>query len=538
MTGSLLLTTLALRRDRGQLLTWVTGLLAFAAVCAVHVASGFGDEAQRVASLEIAVDSPALLVGRGLPTGTSEGAFLFYTYGVVLATCFALFATLFAVRHGRAEEDSGTRELVRAAATGRLSSLAATFAAGMLAMAGLAAAMVVGLVLGGADAAGSVWAGVICLLVGTVFLAIGALLSQLAPTARAATGLGAATILLLFVVRVIADIQAEIDPQTLIGTPVLLSWISPFSLAGVAAPYGEVNPWPFLILAAAAALGAGSAAVVERRREFGASLLPPRPGPAHGHPRLRTPMRLTLRLQRGTLLAMMLAGAGVGAFAAVLAGLALTGDDQNPAVGETIRELVGGQGPLYDLLLSYVMVLVGECAAIAGVLVILRARREEVAGNVEMVRGAATGPGRWFGAVLAVGGISIVAVLGSAWAGAAAVYLARGMSAAAIWQVLGATLAQLPATVLYLGLIGLVFALLPRLTGAIAWTTLVVGVVLAELGGRLGLPDWAIALSPFMHTPLVTTAQPDWSGAVWMGAAAVAAAVLALVIYRRRDLQP
>ncbi|WP_147915832.1 ABC transporter permease [Ruania zhangjianzhongii] len=538
MTGSLLLTRVALRRDSGQLLVWTIGLLAFAAVCAVHVGSGFGAQAQRVASLEIALDSPALLVGRGLPMGTSEGAFLFYTYGVVLATCFALFATLFAVRHGRAEEDDGTRELVRAAATGRLSSLTAAFVAGALATAVLALAMVLGLVLGGADPGGSVWAALICLFVGVLFLVVGTLLGQLAPSARAATGLGAATILAFFAVRVVADLQAEIDPQTLIGTPVFLSWISPFSLAGVAAPYGDVNPWPFVVLAAAAALGAGSAAVLEQRREFGASLLPPRPGPAHAPATLRSGFRLTLRLQRGTLLAMMGAGAGVGAFAAVLAGLALTGDGQNAAVGETIRQLVGGDGRLYDLLLSYVMVLVGECAAIAGVLVVLRARREEVAGNVEMVRGAATGPGRWFGAVLAVGGVSIVAVLASAWVGAAAVYLAQGMSASAIWQVLGATVAQVPATALYLGIIALVFALLPRLTGALAWTILAVGVVLAELGGRLGLPDWAIAISPFMHTPLVTTAHPDWSGAVWMSTAAVATTALGVAFYRRRDLQP
>src|SRR5699024_1169806 len=110
--------------------------------------------------LAVAIDSPALLIGRGLPMGTSEGAFLFYTYGVVLATVFALFATLFAVRHGRAEEDDGTRELLRAAVTGRLSSLVATFAAGAIAATGLAAALTIGLVAAGANRAGWGRAGV------------------------------------------------------------------------------------------------------------------------------------------------------------------------------------------------------------------------------------------------------------------------------------------------------------------------------------------------------------------------------------------
>lgn len=537
MTGALLLVRVALRRDRAQLLLWALGLLAGAVVCAANIASGFGEESQRIASLAVAIDSPALLIGRGLPMGTSEGAFLFYTYGVVLATVFALFATLFAVRHGRAEEDDGTRELLRAAVTGRLSSLVATFAAGAIAATGLAAAMTIGLVAAGANLAGSVWAGVICVLVAFVFLASGALSGQLAPTSRAAAGLGTGVIVVFFMVRVVADVTADIDPVTFVGTTSPLGWLSPFSLALIADPYGAVNPWPLAVLAAGAVVGATAAVVVERRREFGASIVRPRPGPVRAGI-LHTPLRLMLRLQRGPLVAMMLAGAGVGAFAAVLAALALTGDDQNEAIGDTIRALVGGDGPLYDLLLSYVMVLVAECAAIAGALVILRARREEVDGNVEIVRGAPTGPGRWFASVLAVGAVSIVLVLATAWIGATAIYLAQGMSGQAVLQVLAATVAQLPASALYLGVVALVFAALPRLTGAIAWTILAVGVVLAELGGRLGLPTWAIAVSPFMHTPLVTTADPDWSGAIWMSIAAAVTTVLAIVIYRRRDLSP
>ncbi len=537
MTGTLRLTRAALRRDRGQLRLWMLGLLVTAVVCALNISSGYGEEAERIAALLLAADNPALLIGRGLPMGPGEGAFLFYTYGVVLATAFAVFAAFFAVRHGRAEEDDGTRELLRAAATGRLAGLTAMFTAGTLACLGLAAAMVAGLVIGGAESGGSIWAGASCALVGLVFLAVGALCGQAAPTGRAASGLAALVISAFFLIRVAADVQAEIDPVTLIGRPVLLGWLSPFSLALIADPYGTVNPWPLLTMALTAIGGAVAAAAIERRREFGTSLLPPRPGPAHAPASLGSPLRLALRLQRGTLLGMMLAGFVVGGFAAILATLAL-GSGENDAIREIIEGLVGQHGPLYDLLLSYVMVLVGECAAIAGALVVLRARREEATGNAEMIRGAGINPWRWFGSVLTVGLVSILLVLATAWIGAAGVYLASGLDQQAIWQVFAASAAQVPATGLYLGLIALVFAVAPRLTGAFAWTILAVGVVLAELGGRLGLPDPVIALSPFVHTPLVTTASPQWGGAVVMSAMAIAAAASALVAYRRRDLSP
>lgn len=538
MTGALLLAKAALRRDRAQLMLWLLGLSLGGLICAVNISSGYGEEVDRIAALRVAIDNPALLIGRGLPMGTSEGAFLFYTYGVVFATAFAGFATFFAIRHGRAEEDDGTRELLRAAATGRLAGLTAVFAAGGLAAVLLAAALVVGFVAGGAEMRGSVWAGATCALVALVFLVVGALCGQVASTARMASGLGAAVMAVFFLVRVAADVRAEIDPDTLVGEPVLLGWLSPFSLALIANPYEEVNPWPLVVLVAAALAGAAVAVAIERRREFGASLLSPRPGPASAARKLGSPWRLALRLQRGTLLAMMLAGLVVGAFAAVLATLALGSSGENDAIRDIIESLVGHRGPLYDLLLSYVMVLVGECAAIAGALAVLRARREEAAGNVEAIRGAAVDPLSWFGSVLAVGLVSVLLVLATSWLGAAAVYLAHGMSADAIWQVLAASLAQLPATGLYLGLVALAFAGLPSLTSAFAWTILAVGVVLAELGGRLGLPDWAIAISPFVHTPLVTTADPQWGGAIVMSAVAVAAAAVAMVVYRRRDLSP
>lgn len=537
MTGALLLAKAALRRDRAQLMLWLLGLSLGGLICAVNISSGYGEEVDRIAALRVAIDNPALLIGRGLPMGTSEGAFLFYTYGVVFATAFAGFATFFAIRHGRAEEDDGTRELLRAAATGRLAGLTAVFAAGGLAAVLLAAALVVGFVAGGAELRGSVWAGATCALVALVFLVVGALCGQVASTARMASGLGAAVMAVFFLVRVAADVRAEIDPDTLVGEPVPLGWLSPFSLALIANPYGAVNPWPLIILVAAAVVGATGALAIERRREFGASLLAPRPGPASAPRTLDSPWRLALRLQRGTLLGMMLAGFGVGGFAAILATLAL-GSGENDALREIIESLVGQHGPLYDLLLGYVMVLVGECAAIAGALAVLRARREEATGNVEAIRGAGVDPWRWFGSVLAVGLVSILLVLAAAWLGAAGVYLAHGMTSDAIWQALAASAAQLPATGLYLGLIALMFALLPRLTSPFAWTILAVGVVLAEFGGRLGLPDRVIAFSPFVHTPLVTTANPEWGGAIVMSAMAVGAAASAMVVYCRRDLSP
>ncbi|WP_291797780.1 hypothetical protein [Brevibacterium sp.] len=537
MTGVFLLTQVALRRDRGRLFAWSVGMLAFATVCAMHVTSGFGEEAVRAASLRAAIDSPALLVGRGLPMGASHGAFLFYTHGVLLANVFALFAVFFTIRHGHAEEDDGSRELMRAAATGKTASLAAALAAGTAGLLLLALAMIAGLLIGGAQPGGAFRAGLVCALVGAVFLPLGALSGQIAPTSRAAAGLSFAVVIGFFAVRVAADLLADVDPATLVGSPVPLAWFSPFSLAGIADPFGSLDLRALLVLVAATVLGLAAAFVCERRREFGESALRARPGPPHAPASLRTPLQVQLRLQRGTLVAMALAGAVVGAFAAVMAGMAL-GSEQDQSLDAAIRDVVGGDGSLYDLLLGYVMVLVGECAAVAGALTVLHARREERAGNGELVRAAASGPGRWLASVLGAGLVSVLTVLAAAALGAMLVHLLRGADAGLVLGLSAAAAAQAPAALLHLGLIGLVFAVRPRLTAGVAWSVLVLGVVIAELGGRLGLPEWILVLSPFLHSPLVTMPDTQWAGAIWMTAVSLVLAFLAVAAYRRRDLTP
>ncbi|WIY82510.1 hypothetical protein [Propionimicrobium sp. PCR01-08-3] len=535
ITGTTMLARAALKKDRLWLTIWTLGVAAGALICASNISSGYGDEAQRAAALQAAINSPVLLIGRGLPMGPGEGAFLFYTYGVIFATIFAIFGIIFAIRHGRAEEDDGTRELLRACATGRVAGLSAAFISGTIGTAVVAFGLVAGLIAGGADVAGSLRAGGVCASVGLLFIAVGALCGQLASTARLASGLGAGLVAMLFLVRVVADVNAEVDPLTLVADPGVWGWLTPFTLVQLANPYGSLDLAPVMAMIAVTVACGIVAALVERQREFGASLVRPRPGPAHGGRTLRSTLGLSLRLQRGTLIGMSLAGFAVGGFAAALAALAWKGGD-DPVVRQLIESLVGTEGPLYDVLLSYVMVLVGECGAIAGVLAVLRARREEATGNAELIRGAAIDPTRWLASVLVTGLVSIGLVLLAAWCGATCVYLAQGMGWITIWQVLGASFVQLPAAALHLGLIGVVFAVAPRLTSAFAWAVLGAGVVLAELGGRLGLPAQAIALSPFVHTPLVTTTDPRWGGAIIMVIAAVALAGLAIACYRRRDL--
>jgi ABC-2 type transport system permease protein len=110
-----------------------------------------------------------------------------------------------------------------------------------------------------------------------------------------------------------------------------------------------------------------------------------------------------------------------------------------------------------------------------------------------------------------------------------------GVDPAIFGQTVGAALAQLPAVLIYLSVLGLVFALIPRVTIPVGWAMLAVGAFLGQFGGILKLPDWVRNVSPSQHTPAVPMPHADFSGAWWMVVISIVVAIVAVVLVRRRD---
>lgn len=539
MSAVRILVLAALRRDRWQIAMWTGGIFVAALVSAISTTTTYGSHAERVSALMLVIDNPAFLISRGMPQGPEPGAFLFFQMGMVFAVAFAAHGLLFAVRHGRAEEESGASELLRAAPTGHLSGLTANLLAGVIAQIALAVGLFAGFVLGGADIIGSAWAGLALALIGIALGAVGVLCGHLMSTGRAAIALGSAVVALTFVIRAAADALSHVDSVTFRAEPHLIAWFSPLSVAEVMNPFGHVHFGALAVLVGSAAAVMTVSLRVEASRQFGASLIPQRRGRAHGDPSLRTPFRLALRLQRETLLGLLAVGLAVGAFAAALAVLGSDAAQTDPAIADTIRTTVGEDGPIYDLLLGYVMLFVAEAAAVAGTLAVLRARREEASGNAETVRGTPVAPRRWMTSQIGVAVLSALAVVATSWVGAAIVYLAWGAPwTVALGTVLTAVLAQLPAAAVYIGLACLLFAIVPRQAPAITWTLLLMGVFFAEFGGRANLPDWLVATTPFTHTPLVTLPDTSLAPLLWMSLGALTCTAAATVLHSRRDLTP
>jgi len=524
------------RRDRVQLAVWVlcTGLLAF--VTANAVGTTYGDTEERVGIMRLAVANPSILLLRGLPQGTSLPAFVFFQIFTYLALLAALMSTFLAVRHSRAEEESGRAELISATPAGRIRPTVATIVHGVLANLVLGVAVTLGLVTGGMPVDGSLVAGLATTAVGVAFLAVGLLAAQFAHTSRGANSISVALVLLAFLLRGVGDARGTPSADGLRITSAWPSWLSPIGWAQHVGAFTANDPTPLLLCAGLALLCGGAVFALQSRRDSGASLLPGVAGRADARPWLRGPFSLAWRLQWPTIVAWCVGGALFGLVAGALSGVVVQAAEENPDLASTLQTLVPGKGTVTQVLISAMFGLVGFVAAACAAQGVIRARQEEAGGTAELLLATPLGRVRWLACYLLLGLVAIGLVLLSAALASTGAVFASGDDEAHIGESFAAAAAQIPAALCYLGVLALVFVLVPSITAALGWTLLGAGVFLGTFGGLIDLPRWARDLSPFTHTPVVLSAEADLSGAAWLVVVAVAAASVALVVMRRRQL--
>ena len=530
MTGTWPLVRLALRRDRVLLPAWVLGFAAMVTLSVAATRDLYPTEASLTSAAETINATAALVALYGkVYDPTSLGAI-----SLIKLTAFgsALVGILFAfvmVRHTRAEEETDRLELVSAGVVRRAAPLTAALVVtmgasvllGVLCTLGLGG---VGLPWGGAVAFGLGWA-----MSGIVFAGIAAVAAQAMTSARSAIGVAIATVGAGYVLRAVGDL-AE-------GDPGLLSWLSPIGWSQQIRPFAGDRWWVAALPLAAAALLVAAAFVLRSRRDLGAGLIAERPGPARG--RLAGVAGLAWRLQRGMLLAWLvgatLMGAVLGSVAHTVAGLL-----DSPEMARYLEALGGRQG-ITDAFLAAEVGILGSIVAAYGLAAAARLRAEESNGRAEVLLASPASRLGWAASHLAVAlaGVAVIIVASGAAAG-----LAHGLAvddaAGQVPRLVGASAAQVPAAWVMVGVVVLLFGLVPRWVSG-AWGVFAAFIVLGEFGSLWGLPRWALDLSPFAHSPRLPApagAGVDAGQVLLLLVVVVVLLAVGLVGWRRRDLQP
>ncbi len=518
MTGLAGLTRFSLRRSRLLVLVWTAVLVLVAYASAAASKTLYASGADVASAAHDLNSSPALVALYGpILDEHSLGELSMTKMTVTYATFLMAFAVTLVRRHTRVEEESGRAELLGGLAVRQSAPLISAVLLACLGTALISLLAALADIAGGLPVAGSLWFGASWLGLGLVGTGIGAVAAQLSASARTSGAISAGVIAVLFVLRAMGDTTAAS----------WLSWLSPLGWSTQLRAWSHPRGWVLLLDLALAGALVAAALVLRRRRDLGSGLLPERPGPATGSPRLADALALNLRVHTTTLAVWTVACAVMGVLLAAI--VPNIGSMLDSAGARDMFERLGGVGALQETLVAaFVSVgaLVISCFAVG---VISHGGGEEHDGRTEEVLATATERSAAF---LAVG---IVAFAGVAWlllvTGLAMAVGASG-SQVSFGGTLAAALVQLPAVGVVAGLALLALAEGSRYA-ALGWAFVVGFFLVGPVAELLELPGWVAGLSPYSHVPKVP-AEP-FSATPELALTAIAAALVAAAWWRYRE---
>jgi ABC-2 type transport system permease protein len=359
-----------------------------------------------------------------------------------------------------------------------------------------------------------------------VFLAIGALASQLASTRRRAAALAGAVFGIAYALRMVADSNASLH---------WLVWLSPLGWIEQSRPL--TSPHPLALLLVLILLIAVTAITLHLAgtRDLGAGALPGRDSARPRLALLGSPTGLAVHMMRPVAAGWLLAVTSCS----VLLGMVAESSTQDVTGSQGIERAVdrlGGHGSLVAVYLGLTFLLLAFLIALTAAGQITAMRTEEADGYLENLLVRPVSRAWWLAGRLGLSCILLV-VAGllagiGAWAGAAGQH--SGLS---LRTLLTAGLNIVPPGLFLLGLGALLLGAWPRrapsaIYGYLAWSFLV-----EFAGGVLHTSHWLLDTSIFFHMIPAPAASPDWSSAAVITGLGALAAAIGCILLHFRDLQ-
>jgi ABC-2 type transport system permease protein len=486
-------------------------------------------ERQRLAATFGANHAASALFGPAPQLQTVAG-FTVFKVSMLLIIIGAVWGLLTSTRLLRGDEDAGRWELLLGGPTTRARA-AGQVLAGLGAGAGIIWVITALLTAAvgrsstvGFDVSASLFFALALVASAVMFLAVGAVTSQLAPSRRQAAGYAAVFLGASYGLRMVADAGPGLHG---------LIWVSPLGWVEQLQPLTDPRPLALIPIAAFTAVFAALAVLLAGRRDAGAAVWPDRSTRA---PRLRLlsgPTGLTVRL---TLPSALGWAAGV-AVAAVLIGTVAK------AAGATIqgseRQIfarLGSPGSGAAAFSGIAFLILAVVIAFQAAGVVNAARAEEAEGRLDHVLAAPVSRSRWFAGRL-LAGIAALCLSGIAagvftWIGEAV--QGGGVSFPA---ALDAGVNVVPPALFALGTGALAAGCWPRRAGTVIYVVLGWSVLIQFAGGFAAQNHWVLDTSLFHQMASAPAVPPDWQVNGILTGLGLAAMLLAASAFRHRDLQ-
>jgi polyether ionophore transport system permease protein len=472
----------------------------------------------------------AAVIGSGRRLDTIGGFVAWRVFGLLIIVG-AIWGLLTATRLLRGEEDAGRWELLLSGmTTRRRATLQATggLAAGFVVIWTLTAAFT--LAAGSRSSVGfstvdSLFYATAATASAAVFLAVGALASQLSPTRRQANGLAAAVLGVSLVIRMIADSGNGLG---------WLRWASPLGWIENLRPLTGSQPLALIPVALLVLAAAGAAVVVAGWRDVGTGVVV---SPEAGHTRTRLlggPAMLVVRLERWVALSWIAALA----LLAVIFGIVARSAAQANFGIKTLEPALGhlnGHESVAAVWIGYEYLFLAALLALAAAGQISAMRNEEASGQLDNLLARPLSRRSWlvgrlgFGVVL-IGAAGLASGVGG-WIG-----LATGPSDIGLLAMLQAGMNITAPALLVLGVGTLLYGLAPRRAMPILYALILWSFVVQIVGSTITTNRWLLDTAVLSHLGPVPATGLDWTAIAWLIGIGVIAAFAGQVAFDRRDL--
>jgi ABC-2 type transport system permease protein len=457
--------------------------------------------------------------------------FTVFKISMTLMVLGAVWGLLVSTRLLRGEEDSGRWDLLLAGQTTRKrAALQAVggLGAGAFVLWALTAAItiIVGRDSKVAFAVGpALYFALAVVAAPVMFLAVGALTSQLGATRRPAASYAAVFLGVVYAVRMIADSGVGLH---------ILIWVSPLGWVEELRPLTSPQPLALVPIAVFTSVLAVIAVRLAGSRDVGASTVPDR---ATSEPHLRLlnrPIGLAIRMVRPAVIGWWAAIAVSG----LLYGLIAKSAGATIA-GSSVRGVfskLGAPGTGAGAVLGVCFLILAVLVAFVGAGQLSAARADESNGQLDVLLVRPVSRASWLAGRLV---LAAAVVLGSgvtagvfAWLGAAGEHAGVSLTA-----LLAAGVNLVPPAVAILGIGALTLGIFPRMTSVVVYTLLGWSLLIVIVGGIGAVSHWILDTSVFHQMASAPAVAPHWEANGIMVAIGVAAAVLGGVAFSRRDLQ-
>ncbi len=358
-----------------------------------------------------------------------------------------------------------------------------------------------------------------------VFLAVGTLTSQLAPSRRQAAGYAAMFLGVSYGLRMVADAGAGLH---------WLVWTSPLGWVEQLRPLTHPQPWALAPIATFSGCLALLAVYLAGQRDVGASTWPGRTSRAPHLGLLSGPTALTVRLTGLSIVWWAAAIAVSGLLTGIVAKAAGT-----TIAGSSVQQVLsrlGAPGSGTATFLGITFLILAIVIAFEAAAQVSAARSEEAEGRLDHLLATPISRSKWFRGRVLVATLALI-VSGVAAGAFSWIGTATQGSDIAFSSALQAGLNVVPPAIFLLGLGALGLGFRPRRAVAVVYVVLGWSALIELVGGFFAQNHWVLDTSIFHQMASAPAVEPNWQTNAVLSGLGIIAMVLGGLALTRRDLQ-